>query len=533
MEAASEWFRCYKPAKVKLGSSGLDQDQNNERDESDRTFIAMAELKSATGHVYRPTADMMMLMAIIAVATVARLSVLLASGIGLHGDEAQYWSWSQDLAWGYYTKPPMIAWLIGATTSVCGDAEWCARAGSPILHAGTSLLCGLIGQRLFDPRTGFWAGLLFLTLPAVSFSSAIISTDVPLLFFWSLALYALLRVLQNRSPTWCIVLGFALGLGLLSKYAMAYFLIGTVLACATFREHRWFLTSPYLFAATLPAGLLVMPNLAWNMANGWATVAHVGQNANLGGSLFHPSEVMDFLGEQAGVFGPLLLVALAWRTIQLIRGKADRREGWLLCFCLPVLAIVTVQALLSRANANWAATAYVSATIVVAGWAVTRARLWVPKISVGLHVAAAVVVALFFLDLPGIEPPVKSDPLRRMRGWPETAAQVAAALEEHPNRILLTDDRKTMASLLYYLRNTPWKPVMWDYDGHPDHHYELTARYQPRSGESVFLVAKWDEPRPILEQYQSTARLPPARASIGAGRERVLHLFTLDSHDKP
>ena len=480
-----------------------------------------------------PSSNMTVLAAIIIAVTAARLALLGASGIGFHGDEAQYWSWSQDLDWGYYTKPPMIAWLIGATTAVCGDAEWCARAGSPLLHAGTSLLCGLIGQRLYDTRTGFWAGLLFLTLPAASFSSAVISTDVPLLFFWALALYALHRVLDSRSSGWCVVLGIAIGLGLLSKYAMAYFIIGAVLACGIFREHRWFLVSPYMFGATLPAGLLVIPNLAWNQAHGWATVAHVGQNANLGGSLFHPGEAVGFLGEQAGVFGPLLLAALAWRVVQLIRGKVDRREAWLFCFCLPVLAIVIIQAFLSRANANWAATAYVAATILVAGWAVGAARLWLAKISVGLHVAAALALGLFFLDLPGIEPPVKSDPLRRMRGWPETAARIVAALEIHPNRILLTDDRKIMASLLYQLRDTPWRPMMWDYDGHPDHHYELTARYHPNPGDRVLLVAKWDDPHPILKQFKNTARLAPARVSIGVGRERVLHLFTLDGHAAP
>lgn len=474
-----------------------------------------------------------LLITIIALVTVARLALLMASNIGFHGDEAQYWSWSRDLAWGYYTKPPMIAWLIGATTSVCGDAEWCARAGSPLLHAGTSLLCGLIGARLFGAWTGFWAGLLFLTLPAVSFSSAVISTDVPLLFFWALALYALIRVLEERAPAWCVVLGIAIGLGLLAKYAMAYFIIAMVLGCGLFREHRWFLISPYMFGVSLPAGLLIIPNLAWNMENGWATVAHVGQNANLGGPLFHLDEAATFLGEQAGVFGPLLLMILAWRIVQLIRGQVDRREAWLFCFCLPVLLIVTAQAFLSRANANWAATAYISATILVAGWTVSNARLWLAKISVGLHAAAALALAVFFLDLPGIEPPLKSDPLRRMRAWEETAAPIIRAMESDPERILLTDDRKTMASLLYQLRNTPFRPLMWDYDGHPDHHYELTARYRPAPGDRVLLVVKWDNPHPILKQFKNHVRLPAIEVPIGAGRTRVLHLFTLEDHVAP
>jgi 4-amino-4-deoxy-L-arabinose transferase-like glycosyltransferase len=490
---------------------------------------------SVTGRAAAPggTTGLRLLFVIVVAVTLARVGMLMASNIGFHGDEAQYWSWSQDLDWGYYTKPPMIAWLIGAATAVCGDAEWCARAGSPLLHAGTSLLCALIAGRIFDSRAAFWAGLLFLTLPAVSFSSAVISTDVPLLFFFAAALYALLRVLDSRSPVWCVALGIAIGLGLLSKYAMAYFVIGAILSCAFYREHRWFLISPYLFAVTLPAGLIVMPNIAWNIANGWVTVAHVGQNANLGGSLFHPGEVLGFLGEQTGVFGPLLFAALVWRTVQLCRGRGDRREGWLLCFCLPILAIVTVQAFLSRANANWAATAYISATVLIAGWAVAAARLWVAKLSVALHGFAALVLAVFFLDLPGIEPPIKSDPLRNMRGWPQTAKKVVEALERRPGQILLTDDRKVMASLLYQLRDTPWRPVMWDYDGHPDHHYELTARYIPAPGDRVLLVAKWNDPQPILTQFNTSVLLEPVRVKIGVGQERVLHLFNLDGHASP
>ncbi|MEL6687001.1 MAG: glycosyltransferase family 39 protein, partial [Pseudomonadota bacterium] len=71
---------------------------------------------------------------------VFRLVILALNPLGLHGDEAQYWAWSQDLAFGYYSKPPLIAWIIAATTSVFGDAEWAVRLASPWLHLGTTVL---------------------------------------------------------------------------------------------------------------------------------------------------------------------------------------------------------------------------------------------------------------------------------------------------------------------------------------------------------------------------------------------------------
>jgi hypothetical protein len=84
-----------------------------------------------------------------------------------------------------------------------------------------------------------------------------------------------------------------------------------------------------------------------------------------------------------------------------------------------------------------------------------------------------------------------------------------------------------MASLLYALRDLERRPLMWDYDGHPDHHYELTERYLPKPGDEVLLVAKWDNPFPILERFGTVDRLPAVEVDIGAGETRRLHLFLL------
>ena len=52
----------------------------------------------------------------------------------LHYDEAQYWSWSKQLEWGYYSKPPFLAWLINMNVFMCGDEESCLRLFSPLMH---------------------------------------------------------------------------------------------------------------------------------------------------------------------------------------------------------------------------------------------------------------------------------------------------------------------------------------------------------------------------------------------------------------
>ena len=155
-----------------------------------------------------------------------RLLLLFLSPTELYFDEAQYWVWSQNPAMGYFSKPPVLAWIIGATTTACGSSsEFCVRMGSPLLHTGTAVFVSLIGKHLYDSRTGFWAAIIFATLPAISLSSHLISTDVPLLFFWAGALYCWVKLLETRSWISAIFLGLALGLGLMSKYAMIYFVL--------------------------------------------------------------------------------------------------------------------------------------------------------------------------------------------------------------------------------------------------------------------------------------------------------------------
>jgi 4-amino-4-deoxy-L-arabinose transferase-like glycosyltransferase len=71
---------------------------------------------------------------IFAVTTVVRLIGLTASNVDLFTDESQYWSWSRELSWGYFSKPPLVAWIIHFAESMCGSSEACIRAPSPIFY---------------------------------------------------------------------------------------------------------------------------------------------------------------------------------------------------------------------------------------------------------------------------------------------------------------------------------------------------------------------------------------------------------------
>ena len=228
----------------------------------------------------------------------------------------------------------------------------------------------LAARRLWDARTGFWTVLVFTTMPAVWISNAVISTDTPMMVAWTGALYCLISLRQNANWGHAIGLGVAIGLGLMAKYAMIYFVIGTGLAILLDTPARRALLSTKGIVVAGLGFLIWLPNLLWNAANDFATVSHTAANANWGGSLFHPDELLDFLASQLGVFGPVLfviLVAVLFRTLR--QRNADHPDAFFLAlFILPPLLTVSFQAFISRAHANWAASAYAAGALLVTWW---------------------------------------------------------------------------------------------------------------------------------------------------------------------
>ncbi|MEO0320617.1 MAG: glycosyltransferase family 39 protein, partial [Pseudomonadota bacterium] len=177
-----------------------------------------------------------------------RLIALGTSQLDLGPDETQYWFWAQSPAFGYFSKPPMIAWLIGATTGLFGDASWAVRLASPLLHGGTACFLFALTHHLYDRKIAFWAGTGWLIMPGIAFSATLMTTDVPLLFFWSGALYIFALIMVERTPRFGepslglgVMLGVFMGLGFLSKYAMIYFLIAlliTVIVSGRIKDRR-------------------------------------------------------------------------------------------------------------------------------------------------------------------------------------------------------------------------------------------------------------------------------------------------------
>lgn len=458
--------------------------------------------------------------------TLWRLAGLYISDINLFFDEAQYWYWSTDPAFGYFSKPPVLAWLVWLSTSILGETEFGIRAISPICYALTAAFGGATAYRLYDARTAAWSAVMLALLPGVSVSATIVSTDVPLLLCWAAALYCYVRYSQ-QGGLWWIGLGVALGLGLLSKYAMIYFALGLAVTMLVAPSQRVLLRRGGLWAALLLGVVLFLPNVWWNWANDFVSFGHTADNANWGHEGLNPGKLAEFAGGQFGVFGPILLVAFIWALVRWRR--LDETARMLAAFAVPVLLLMLAQSLMSRANANWAAVAYISAGIMVTGWLLSiRQERWL-KISLVLHllVTAAVLHGTSLAPLTGI------DPWHRQRGWVALAAEVRTLLDQHPDAVLLASDRKIAAQMMFYVRPHPWDMVKWNPDGHIGDHYELTSSMASLKGRPALFLTRAEHPDGLEALFTSVTPLPSVARLRPTRPPEVYYVFLLNGYRGP
>lgn len=117
---------------------------------------------------------------------------------------------------------------------------------------------------------------------ALVYSSRIISTDVPLLFFWALALWAYLNLLERMNWQWAMALGLSIGLGMLAKYAMGYFVLGMVLAAFFDRRALALLRSWLVWLALGIAAVVTAPNLIWVLHHDFAPFRNIAPRCSNG-----------------------------------------------------------------------------------------------------------------------------------------------------------------------------------------------------------------------------------------------------------
>ncbi|MCX7890351.1 MAG: glycosyltransferase family 39 protein [Rhodobacteraceae bacterium] len=384
---------------------------------------------------------------IVGAVTALRLLVLWLSPTDLYVDESQYWVWGQNPDWGYYSKPPLIAWVIRATTWLAGaDTPFTVRLAAPAFHAATALILAALARSLGGRRAAVWTAAAYVTMPFASLGSAVISTDTIMAPFLAGALAFAWRTGGSGRRGDALAAGLLLGLALMAKYAAIYVLAGLALAQIAVPERR--IGRGNAAILVLAALAVVAPNLLWNLGHGLATVRHTADNIGwLGADGPGPqpslASLAAFVAGQFAVFGPVLLPVLLLR----LGRRGTPAETWLACFVLPVLVLVALQALLLRANANWTVPAYIPGTVLVVLALARRPRLL--ALGVGVNAALGAVVLGLFLAAPFPAGPDGRPVLWRYLGAADFSRAVIAEARARGLATVVSDRREVLADLFF------------------------------------------------------------------------------------
>ncbi len=424
---------------------------------------------------------MALLLALLVVVRVWYLQV--ATPYGLAPDEAQYWTWLSHNDWSFVTKPPLTTWLMGVSTAILGETLVGVKAFALFGQVAVVALGVMLARALVplgDRRAaGWWAFLILVSVPLVAVGGLLMSPDALLLPLWLGAVLAVVRAIDApdaRALCWTrwVIIGVLVGLAGLAKYTAVLF-FPLLMVVVLWQRPRWLL-APQLWGALVIYGLMQAPVIYWNATHGWAGVHHVLWQAGHG-DMRHGGldTLLDFLGGQALVLGPVLLLMVLWawgRSVN-FSFSLPPRMAVLVGFTLPIFAAFAVMTLQSKVQPNWPLLATVPALVLVAVMMVrTRARWlgWVVGGSVLLNgVIAVLLYDTHVLRGPvaaavGIQLPLKQDPTKDLMGWADMGELFGVVLQRLDRPVVLSWRYQTLAQLQFHTRPRP-DFIYWNAEG--------------------------------------------------------------------
>jgi undecaprenyl-diphosphatase len=340
---------------------------------------------------------------------------------------------------------------------------------APIFLALSSILIYRLTLEMFHDRknaklTACAAALIFQLTPLFAAFGIVMTIDSPFVFFWTLSLYLLWKALQNRESTlnW-VLLGISVGMGLLTKYTMAFFLLSTFLLFIFSKEERIHFRKKGPYIALLVSLLDFSPVLIWNAGHEWATFKHTaGQTHIAEGIRISFKDFFEFVGSQIGVLSPLLFFMLFYGAIKSMRfPESSRGRNLVFWFWFPVIAFFLLKSLQGKVQANWAMPAYI--TLFIAGPAYFLRTGEIKKRVKGLILAALLILLAFSLitHYPSIiNIPVKQDPTSRLMGWEELGKKADALYSdmrspEGKDVFIFSDKYQVASELAFYMESHP------------------------------------------------------------------------------
>ena len=198
-------------------------------------------------------------------AAVALVHVLTNNRYGFHRDEFQFLSDARHLDWGFVPYPPFTPFIERLSMQLFGMSLVGLRMFSVLTQAIAIVMTGLMARELGGGRWAQIAAALGIALsPLPMFEGTEFQYSSFDYLWWVLVAYFTIRLLKTENPRWWLAIGAAAGVGMMTKYTMAFLLSGLAGGLLLTRERRHLLNAWFWAGAGIGLAIF-LPNLLWQM----------------------------------------------------------------------------------------------------------------------------------------------------------------------------------------------------------------------------------------------------------------------------
>ena len=272
------------------------------------------------------------------------VNVLQAIFTPLLNDEPYYWLYAQYPSWGYFDHPPMVAFFIHI-----GDVLFNGELGVRFIHLIFGSLTFVFLYKIIEGETerpvNFkLISLLLLSSLFLNLYSFLALPDTPMLFFAVLFLYCYRKYLTTDNFLNTAILGLVTALLLYSKYH------GILIIGFTVLSNIGLFTKKSFYGVSITAIILFIPHILWQAQHDFPTIRFQFSERATG---LTPRYVFNYLGEQAAVTGPVILLLFS-----ILYAPKNQFQKSLKYNVIGIFAFFLASSVKEMVNVHWTAIAF-------------------------------------------------------------------------------------------------------------------------------------------------------------------------------
>jgi hypothetical protein len=253
-----------------------------------------------------------------------------------HRDEFLYLAEGHHLAWGFNEIPPLLsvfAWL----THVFGDGIFWIKFWPNLFGTLTFIITAKIVRSLGGKSFAIFLVFLPFIFGAYLRVFFLFQPNAPEVFFWTMIAYSVLRYIQTEKEKYLYILGVSIGLGMLSKYSVAFFVVSILIGLLLTPQRKVFLNKHLYYAGGI-ALLIFLPTILWEYNHHFPIVVHMKELNETQLQYVTPA---DFLKGQLLMNIPCLIIWLAGLFFTAISSKGKRYRSFAWAYLFVIILLIT------------------------------------------------------------------------------------------------------------------------------------------------------------------------------------------------